>query len=76
MYQTIHTTFEGCSLRARKRWKDDNGKWKQHTEVFSQTINPFNKDDLGFVKTRTVIFKELREEREKFIKNNLGYKEF
>ena len=42
MYQTIHTRFDEYKLKARKRWKE-NGKWKQRTEEFAQTENPFNK---------------------------------
>jgi hypothetical protein len=56
--------FEEVSLRARKRWKDADGKRHQETKKFFQTMNPFNKAADGWPKTRYQIMEELMTERE------------
>lgn len=53
--------FDQVKVKATRRWKE-NGKPRQETRVFSQTINPFNKKLNGEVKTRSEIFAELSEE--------------
>ena len=54
--------FEQVSIKATRRWKE-NGKQRQETKVFMQTINPFNLDDSGKVKDRAQIERELLAER-------------
>lgn len=54
--------FEEISLSATRYWKE-NGKRRQETKKFSQTINPFNKNPDGSVKTRFQIQQELVNER-------------
>lgn len=41
-----------------------NGKKTTRKKTFSQTINPFNQDDNGKVKTRSDIMRELKAEAE------------
>lgn len=54
-------TFEEVVLRETRRWKDPiTGKTRQKTKKFSQTLNPFNKNGQGEVKTREEIRAELR----------------
>jgi hypothetical protein len=50
--RTVRVTFEQVTLRATKRWTE-NGKKRQQTKVFMQTINPFNRNADGAVKTRS-----------------------
>lgn len=52
--------FEEIKLKATRRWKE-NGKRRRETKTFSQTINPFNRDEAGNVKTREQIWRELHE---------------
>ena len=55
--------FQEVKIRAVRRWTE-NGKRKQETKVFMQTVNPFNKNAAGFVKTSSEIVEELRAERD------------
>lgn len=52
-------TFQEVKVKAVKRWVDVNGKKRQQTKTFMQTINPFNRDDEGRIKTYSQISKEL-----------------
>lgn len=54
--------FEEVSIKGKRRWKE-NGKWRQETKEFMQTINPFNKNAAGVVKSRAGILEELLAER-------------
>jgi hypothetical protein len=58
--------FREIKLRGVRRWTE-NGKRKQETKVFMQTVNPFNKGVDGFIKTREQIMDELRAERSKWL---------
>jgi hypothetical protein len=58
--QTIK--FTRVQLRGVRRWTE-NGKRRQQTKVFEQTINPFNKNTAGFPKSRSEIIAELQAER-------------
>lgn len=59
--------FQEVSLKATRRWKE-NGKTRQETKKFYQTINPFNRDKVtGLPKTRNQIWEELKAEREAWL---------
>lgn len=60
--------FEKVEVREVKRWKDPaTGRSKQHTRTFFQTINPWNKNKAGEVKTREEILAELRAEAARWL---------
>lgn len=59
--------YEEVSIKATKRWEEE-GKKRQKTRTFSQTINPFNKDNDGNIKGRDQIMKEISKEAEKWLK--------
>jgi hypothetical protein len=54
----MRITFQEVSTRRTFRWTE-NGKRRQTTEVFMQTINPFNKNADGAPKSREEIWKEI-----------------
>lgn len=57
----VHTTFEVIELRARKRTRCQVCKKPIVRAMrFWQTINPFNRDDDGYPKTREQIWDELQ----------------
>lgn len=58
--------FEEVKISATRRWTE-NGKRRQETRVFMQTINPFNKNADGLPKTREQIFQELKTERDAWL---------
>lgn len=58
--------FQEVKIRGVRRWTE-NGKRKQETKVFMQTLNPFNKDADGIPKSSQQILDELRAEREKWL---------
>jgi predicted HNH restriction endonuclease len=60
--------FNEISVRATKKWVDDNGKKHQQTKKFYQTINPWNLNKDGLPKSRFEIEKEIREERDKWMR--------
>ena len=66
--RTNRYTFEEVSIQHTHRWVDENGKKRQKTQKFYQTLNPFNKDAEGNIKTRQQIYAELVIERDKWIK--------
>ena len=55
----MRINYEEVKLKATRYYKDENGKKRQQTKTFSQTINPFNKNHDGTIKTRDDIWKEL-----------------
>jgi hypothetical protein len=55
--------FEELKLSATRYWKDENGKRRQETKQFFQTLNPYNKNRDGLVKTRSEIWEELHAAR-------------
>lgn len=57
-------TFNEVSVKATKRWKDENGRWKTKTKKFYQTLSPFNKNIDGSLKSREQIMSEIMAERE------------
>jgi hypothetical protein len=58
--------FERVRIKAVRRWKE-NGKSRQETKVFEQTINPFNRDSAGIPKSRAAIVSELQAERDQWL---------
>jgi len=54
--------FEEVKVTGRRYWKE-NGRKRQETKVFFQTLNPFNKNTEGFPKSRQQIMAELTAER-------------
>lgn len=56
-------TFNEVKIKGRRSWIE-NGKRKTQTRTFSQTINPWNRNADGSVKTRQEIDRELRVERD------------
>lgn len=55
---TVRVVFEEVSIKATRVWKED-GKRRQQTRKFSQTIHPWNKNPDGTIKTREEITAEL-----------------
>lgn len=65
----MRVTFEEVSATATRRWKDPGtGKSKQETKRFFQTVNPFNKDPDGSLKTRSQIQAEVNAEAAAWLK--------
>lgn len=65
--QRTRINFSRVYIKALKRWKE-NGKPRQKTRVFEQTINPFNKNADGSVKTYDDIMKENLQARQAWLK--------
>ena len=66
MSRLITTRFDEVSVTATKRWKED-GKPRQKTKKFYQTINPFNKNTDGSAKTRQQIMVEIVAQRQAWL---------
>jgi len=65
--------FEKVSVKAQKKIKCKKcGKSTQETRVFSQTINPFNKNKDGTIKTYIQIMDEEVKKRIDAIWDDLG----
>jgi hypothetical protein len=62
----MNIRFREVALRATFHWKE-NGKWKQKTEKFMQTLNPFNRNKDGQPKSYEEIVAELRVYRDKWL---------
>lgn len=60
--------FEVVQMKGTKRWKDASGRKRQETRTFMQTINPFNKNAAGRVKSHHEIWLELLEERGEWLR--------
>jgi hypothetical protein len=60
--------FEEVKVKGVRRWVDGEGKKRQQTRTFSQTINPFNKLPDGTIKDRGTIYKEICAERNAWMK--------
>lgn len=61
--KTITKIYDEVSVKGIKRWKDKDGKQRQETRKFFQTISPFNP------KTRDEIMKEILKERQEWLWN-------
>jgi len=66
--------FEEVSIKGVRRWRDADGKRHQETRVFMQTINPFNKNANGAIKSATEILCELSAERREWLAKAPGEK--
>lgn len=58
----IRETYEVISIKGIRTWRE-NGRRRQETKTFEQTVNPFNKNAEGKVKSREEIYRELEAER-------------
>lgn len=65
-------TFDQIELKAKRVWIE-NGKRRQETKTFMQTVNPFNKNADGTRKTREQILIELHAERLAWLGSANGY---
>lgn len=64
----MRTYYQEIAIRAVKRWTDPvTGKRRQQTRKFYQTLNPFNKDAKGNVKTAEQIRKEIKDKRDAWL---------
>ncbi len=61
-----HYRFEQVTLKGTRRWTE-NGRKRQETQTFMQTINPFNKNAAGEVKGYAEILAELMAERTEWL---------
>jgi hypothetical protein len=62
----MRLTFQEVAIRGVRRWTE-NGKKRQETRKFFQTINPFNKGEDGIPKTREQIMAEIKAERDAWL---------
>lgn len=62
-------TFEEIATTRRKTWVED-GKKRQKTRKFRQTVNPFNKTKDGEPKSRDQIFKEVHAEADAWVNSD------
>lgn len=60
--------FQEVAIKATRKWTDDDGKKRQKTRKFSQTLNPYNRNIDGSVKTRDEILKELLCQRDEWMR--------
>lgn len=58
--------FDKISTSRTKRWTE-NGKKRQQTRTFFQTLNPFNRNSQGVVKSRAEILYEINKEADAWI---------
>lgn len=65
--RTTRYQFEEVSLKAVRRWTDADGKKRQQTKKFWQTISPFNKNADGTLKDRKQIMAELIIQRDAWL---------
>lgn len=64
--------FEKVSIKATRRWKDADGKWRQETKEFWQTVSPFNKNDAGQPKSKWEIQREIQRERDDWLVDSMA----
>jgi len=60
--------FEVVSHRVTKKWIDEDGKKRQQTQKFEQTLNPYNRDATGQPKSREQIWAEIRAQGDAWLK--------
>lgn len=65
----MRIVFDEVRIKAKRAWKE-NGKKRQETKFFSQTINPFNKNAQGLMKTRDEIMAELYTEKAEWLRKH------
>lgn len=61
--------YPEVSIKGVKRWTDSEGKKRQATKKFWQTLSPFNTKPDGTRKTEGEIRAELIKEREEWLKS-------
>lgn len=60
--------FQQVSIKGVRKFKDPvTGKPRQQTRTFMQTVNPFNRDENGVVKSSVHIMRELEAERKAWL---------
>jgi hypothetical protein len=69
----VRARFQEVTLKATRRWTEE-GRKRQQTRTFMQTINPFNLDREGRPKTREQIMDELHAEAETWLRERPGAK--
>lgn len=62
----MRINFQKVEVKGVRRWKE-NGKPRQETRTFMQTINPFNKNEDGSLKTYDQILAEVKAERDAWL---------
>lgn len=67
--------FQKISVKGKRRWKDESGKWHQETKEFWQTVSPFNINRDGAEKTRLEIMEEVLDERKSWMASQGGKRE-
>lgn len=65
--RTITRTFQEISVKAVHKWIDEGGKKRQKTKKFSQTINPYNRNPDGTVRTKDDIYSVICAERDAWV---------
>lgn len=56
----MRITFNEVAIKVTHRWTDADGKKRQQTKKFWQTVNPFNKAADGIPKSRDQIMNEIK----------------
>lgn len=59
--------FDKVAVKAKVTWRDENGKKRQQTKEFSQTLNWFNRNKHGQLKTEKEIMLEIVAEADAWI---------
>lgn len=59
--------YREISIKGTKKGKCDCGKVRTRTMTFSQTVNPFNKNKEGKLKTDNEIYEEIKKEKEEWM---------
>ena len=67
-HTTTHVTFDEVAIHGQKSGKCPCGKRRVRKASFSQTINPFNKNPDGTIKTQAQIYPEIKAERDEWMK--------
>jgi len=69
--RTTHYKFEEIKTTRKKKYVDEDGKKRQVTRPFSQTLNPFNKvksgKRKGAVKIESEIWAEINKEADRWM---------
>lgn len=60
--------FDEVSVKGVRRWIDTDGKKRQETRKFYQTVNPYNKGADGMPKSREQIYAEVQAERNAWLR--------
>lgn len=69
--RTITRNFDEVSVTATKHFVDSDGKKRQKTKTFFQTLNPYNRNSDGLPKTRKEIYTEILAERDAWLKTDV-----